>query len=683
MPIKTLVNPSKVMAKKRSQKAIQDRTAKKRKQEDALLENGAFQNGDCFSNNEEEYDNFAVEKGGRSWENEEQDYELKPRTIQGYDVDMIEGLPIKINGKIERKMHKKQITNSEKAQKENEKSTEDSEAEEDDHTISHSDDEGDFEEEPDTEEKIIELKEDIADLVEKIIEEPEENTAALSRLCKMAESKNPNTCKFSMLALVPVFKSIIPGYRIRPLTEVEKKEKVSREVAKLRNFEECLVLNYRNYIESLKKLSKIPNNENRIKVSLGALATQAANELVSNASHFNFRTEVFSLLIRRICKPNLSADPVSAQSIKTLEILLNDDDEGSASVEIIRILSKTIKTRKYNVEESVLNILLSLEVLRDYDPNTRNDDDIAKVKQKKKDRVHLSKKQRKARKEMKAIEEEMLSAEQAVSAEERERNQAEILKLVLSLYLNILKIDSPKLVASVLEGLVKFGNMANFDLLGDFLEVLKALVHEAEMDNLSPEEVRKVLLCIVSAFSLVSNHSQMKVHMDLSTFVEALYALLPYVSLDADIELSHKSLRLADPLNSELLKPSVNVSTKAELLLKTLDHVFFRSKSGTKQRALAFTKRLYICIGHTPEKTTIALLKFLEKLMNRYPEIGGLYSTEDRIGNGKFIMEENNSTRSNPESAMLWENDLLVNHYCPIIVKGIRSLANRSTEYSK
>ena len=284
---------------------------------------------------------------------------------------------------------------------------------------------------------------------------------------------------------------------------------------------------------------------------------------------------------------------------------------------------------------------------------------------------------------MKEIEEEMQKAEQVVSAEERERNQASILKMVLSLYLNILRNKSERLVGSVLEGLAKFGNMANFDLLGDFLEVMKELIFDAEMDNLTSAEVRKVLLCIVSAFSIVSNNNHMKINIDLSTFVDALYSILPYVSLDADLELSYKSLRLADPLNDELIKPAVNVSTKAELLLKALDHVFFRSKSGTKIRATAFTKRLYICMQHTPEKTTIALLKFIEKLTTRYPEVGGLYSTEDRIANGNFNMQTDSLSRSNPDAATLWENVILTKHYCPIVVKGVRSLSTKSKEFSK
>lgn len=668
-------------SRKRSQSEVKAAIVKKRKHEDALLEQGSFgATSKDISDDDDMYeDAVSKQSDDDSWENLEQDYEKRSRTLRNQEDTMVEGLPIKINGKIERKMIKQEPKKKESAdhfdesEKNKDVSKNDSESEEE-----REEDEEEYI--PDTEEKIIQLKEEIADLVEKILENPEENVPALSRLCKMVKSKNPNTCKFSMLALVPVFKSIIPGYRIRPLTELEKRERVSKEVGRLRHFEQSLVGIYKNYVDVLKELSKVPNNDDPLKVQTGALATQAANELISNASHFNFRTEMFSLIIRRICKPNLRADSMSERSIKTLESILNDDKDGIISLEIVRILCKTAKIRKYNVEESVINILLSLDVLSDYDPNTKEEHDQKKIKMKKKDRIHLSKKQRKSRKEMKQIEEEMRRAEQSVTVEERERNQAEILQHVFFLYLNILKVQNPKLVGAVLEGLVKFGNMANFELLGDFLEVMKELINDADLNYMSSTEVRKVLLCIVSSFSIVSNHSQMKFNVDLSSFVDALYALLPSISLDANIELSHKSMRLADPLGSEILKPSVNVSTKAELLLKALDYIFFRSKSGTKQRAAAFTKRIYMCVEHTPEKTSIALLKFLDKLMNKYPEIGGLYSTEDRIGNGKFIMEAETPALCNPESATLWENSLLINHYCPTVVKGIRFLGNRSKE---
>ncbi|CAB4252520.1 similar to Saccharomyces cerevisiae YLR002C NOC3 Protein that forms a nuclear complex with Noc2p that binds to 66S ribosomal precursors to mediate their intranuclear transport [Maudiozyma barnettii] len=671
--------------KNRSQFSIQERTANKRKQEDALLASGTFDDvgeiaADMISYEEEVVEETHPRKRrSSSWDDEEQDYELKPRVLQNPEEDMVEGLPIKINGKVERNLLKRQKKKHEIEEEEEESEEEVKEGEPKEGTKAVAE----AEEEPDTEEKILQLQEEIAEMVENIMEDPEENTRYLTRLVKMVQSKNPNTCKFSILALVPVFNSIMPGYRIRPLSDIEKKEKVSKEVSRLRHFEQNLVVNYRNYIERLNVLSKVANNADPIKVSLGVNAMQAANGIISNASHFNFRTEVFSILIRRICKPNLRVDPIALTIINTVESLFTGDDEGSISVEIVRIFSKVLKIRNYMIDESTMNILLSLDILQDYDPNTRDEETEMKFRMKKKDRVHLSKKERKVRKEIKEIDEEMRKAELVVSAEEREKNQAEILKLVLALYLNILKAGHTNLVGAVLEGLSKFGNMANFDLLGDFLEVMKEIILDTDLTELAPSEVRKVLLCIVSSFSLVSNNRHMKISVDLSTFVNALYAILFNVALDADIELSYKSLRLADPLNMELVKPSVNVSTKAELLLKALNYIFFRTNSGTRERAAAFTKRLYVAIMHTPEKTTVAVLKFIDKLMTKYPDIGGLYSTEDRIGNGSYNVNTDIISRCNSGAATLWENSLLSKHYCPAVTKGISSLANKSKESNK
>ena len=100
----------------------------------------------------------------------------------------------------------------------------------------------------------------------------------------------------------------------------------------------------------------------------------------------------------------------------------------------------------------------------------------------------------------------------------------------------------------------------------------------------SGNELRTILLCIATSFSLVLNHNSMgklPMAIDLSKFVSTLYIILTDLALDPDLEFSHKTLRLADPLSSSSLsnelennKPAVNVSTKAELLLRCLDFIF-------------------------------------------------------------------------------------------------------------
>lgn len=739
------------MAKRKSKQQDLEKKKKLKQSQDEQLSTGLFNN---VGQGQHQGDDDDEEGDEIDWDNQEMDYELIPRKITTKKT--IEALPIKkSDGTIERVVREVEEEEEEEEEEEPEEEPElenDVENEPSKQENKENKEEGDIDTD-DTltpQEKLIQTKEEIAELGSKLIEDPEENIVCLTRLRKMSESKNFMTSQLSILALIPIFKSLAPSYKIRPLTDTEKREKVSREIAKLRNFEQNLVINYKAYIELLTKYLKISYsnsmNNNKItsdQLKRGNIALKAATELcLSSLRHFNFREELFTIIIKRLNKkPQHQQDyPIFIKSLRVLETLLKDDAEhGDITFDIIKIMTKSIKDKKFRVDESVVNVFLSISLLEDYDPNNNNNnkDDhhntTLKPKLKKKDRIHLSKKERKARKERKEIEEEIQKAEQAITVEQREKYQAQVLKMVLTLYLEILKAgssssqlidgdgkktknDASLLMGAVLEGLSRFGQMSNLDLLGDFLEVLREIMtdiieeHKQSGDNdndnddesggmYSGNELRTILLCIATSFSLVLNHNSMgklPMAIDLSKFVSTLYIILTDLALDPDLEFSHKTLRLADPLSSsssssnelENNKPAVNVSTKAELLLRCLDFIFFRSKNGTIPRATAFIKRLYILTLQTPEKTSLANLKFIGKLMNRYGEnIKGLWNTEERIsGEGNYILgiERQNKDkdveleRSNSGAATLWENVLLDKHYSIMIKDGSRSLMKNS-----
>ena len=62
---------------------------------------------------------------------------------------------------------------------------------------------------------------------------------------------DPYIRKLTMLSQLTVFKDIIPGYRIRGLTDKEKAEKVSQMVTRTRDWEQGLVGAYQNYLKCL------------------------------------------------------------------------------------------------------------------------------------------------------------------------------------------------------------------------------------------------------------------------------------------------------------------------------------------------------------------------------------------------------------------------------------------------
>lgn len=682
------------MGKRRVKRASELRNVKRRKEEDSKLQSSVFSRvEDDISDIEVDDQNEEYMEVPEEIEDEEaEDYERMPRAFNDPDANGEEGLPIRrSDGTLQRRiiMKTSKPTNDEAANDEEdgvsgEEEAEDSETREEKQRPGAGEE---FDEEADEsykgltpEEKVIKTKEDIAEMAQNLIENPEENILQLSRLRRMSNSKNPLTAKLAILAMVPVFKSIAPSYHIRALSESEKKEKVSREVAKLRLFEQHLVLNYKHYVELLaEKAAKFSTQPKvtPLDAEMGIIASNAACELASALRYFNFRKEVLKIITRRVMKKpqNEHELKVFKKCVSTLEeLLVEDSSNGDISLELVVLLSKSIRRRAFNVDESIINILLSLTVLNDYSPNSRENDDSPKLK--KKDRIHLSKKERKQLKERKLIDKEMREAEQAVTAEQREKNQAQILKTLLLFYLEILKARPVKLMAAVLESLSRFGHMVNIDLMGDFLQVMREIAEEILINkDLNSNEVRQVLLCIITSFSLVANLPSRKVVVDLNKFVDYLYSLLPNLSLDTEIEFSHKTLRLMDPLSSELnIKPSVNVSTKAELLLRCLNAIFFNSKSGSSKRALAFTKRLYLAALHLPEKSSVASMKFIDKLIGRYDDIKTLYSTEDRVQNGIYNAEIDETERANTEVAVLWENVLLDKHYATNVAMGARHL---------
>ena len=95
-------------------------------------------------------------------------------------------------------------------------------------------------------------------------------------------------------------------------------------------------------------------------------------------------------------------------------------------------MTKSIKDKNSELMNQLL-MFLSISLLEDYDPNNNNnnkdDHHNTTLKPKLKRRIEfIYLKERKARKERKEIEEEIQKAEQAITVEQREKYQAQVLK---------------------------------------------------------------------------------------------------------------------------------------------------------------------------------------------------------------------------------------------------------------
>ncbi|RPA88824.1 nucleolar complex-associated protein 3 [Choiromyces venosus 120613-1] len=546
--------------------------------------------------------------------------------------------------------------------------------------------------------RVIIAKEELANIATLINEDPEENVGLLKRLKEISDDAAVQIRVLAVGTMLAVYKDLIPGYRIRALSEEEMKVKVTKEVRKVRGFEQALVTGYSGFVKMLGGLARAGRGgSDKDAVALSKVAINCACGLLAAVPHFNFRTELLKIIVERVSVR--AVDETFVKCRTTLEELFRTDEDGGPSCEAVQLLSKMMRAKHYLVDESVLNTFLSLRLLSELDVKGSNSAVDNPRKRKKKDREFRTKKARKLDKEQKASEKEMMEADATVSHEEREKRQSETLKLVFATYFRILKEKPPGLMGATLEGLAKYAHLINLDFFGDLLVALRELVSDAkgEAEEEGEEEkgdkdegadcnvVREALLCIITAFALLSGQGE-GITIDLTFFTTHLYATLLPLCLSPDLELTTKSLRLPDP-HSPLPAVSssrINLSTEIELLLRALSSIFFSTahqKSTTPLRLASFTKRLLTTALQTPEKSSLALLGLLNKLAIKHGrKLSALFSTEEVVGDGVWDGRVDEPEMSNPFAATAWEVVLLRRHYSPKVAEAAAALPGMFAE---
>ncbi|KAG2349941.1 nucleolar complex-associated protein 3 [Suillus weaverae] len=541
-------------------------------------------------------------------------------------------------------------------------------------------------------------KDQIASICQEIIAEPENSLGLLRRLHtfsldKITSPSHPEPVlnnivirKLATLSQLAVFKDIIPGYRIRALTDKEKAEKVSQMVARTREWEQGFVLVYQNYLRSLE-------TELKAKSELAEVALKCICTLATEVTHFNFRTNLITCIVARLSKK--SWDEASNLCMNTLISIFREDQTGTPSLEAVQLLNRMIKERHFNVHPEVLTCLLHLRLKTELnirasdskvDKNIQSKGKAAarRAKGKPTGQPHLSKKAQKVLKERKEIEREMRDAEAEVDKEERANTHTETLKLLFVLYFRILKHPRPTpLLPAALRGISKFAHLINIDFFKDLMQVLKDLIlRDAPEENPSDDSepfgvdattaIRHRLLCIVTAFELLSGQGE-ALNIDLTDFVNHLYAIILPVSISMQVDAPPPSAFVSKFGTSK--PPSI-----ADMLFRALNIVFSPRSSGNTAihwRSAAFGKRLLIASLNWPPSSALRALEFVESLVAKDPKLEALLSTEDRRVDGIYLPDVDDPQLCHPFGTSFWELSLLQQHHYDSRVRdAARSLSN-------
>ena len=551
-------------------------------------------------------------------------------------------------------------------------------------------------------EQILEAKETLARVATLLSENPEEYAHSFRSLAHIAASDNATIKKLALASQMAVFKDIIPGYRIRPLSQ-DPAEKLSKETMRLRSYEQTLVDSYHSYVKELARCAKSkPERVPEGFTTIPTVATACACSLLLAVPHFNFRGDLLQIVVDKLGGSSNTKEFTKCH--ETLERLFRDDDDGKPSLDAVVALSKMMKVRNYHVDESILNTFLQLRLLSEFSfkgsqiaIDTIDEANPADAKRKLKFKKEFrTKKQRKLLKERKAVETDYEEADAVVGQEERDKLQSETLKIVFITYFRILKTRSANLIGAVLEGLAKYAHLINQDFFGDLLEVLKDISAQVEGNNADPDRTpapsseaqaqltrhagRTSLLCAITAFALLEGQhvhkSASDLQLDLSFFVSYLYRDLSALATNPNIERRSSSSSAIDIHNLDARTGSrVNIQTTSALLLRILGAILVPSSTSqspssvSKLRVATFTKQVMMCSLQVPEKSAMAMINLVTNVSKVHGrKINGLWYTEESKGDGFFDTSgERGIEGSNVFTSTVWEGEILKSHFCPNI----------------
>lgn len=486
----------------------------------------------------------------------------------------------------------------------------------------------------------------VAELSELVLEDPtkafqiekdmdsEEETLSMSKVQKLLDlsrtHKNGNDeyiASLGVMSLLAIFKDIIPSYRIRQQTELERESKVSKETKALWDYERALLTHYQQYLQVLEKAWSKGQSQDSMPSRLAITAMFSLCELLKSAYHFNFRSNILTIVVRQM--NNRQCDQVSDACCQAVEYVFEKDAQGEVSMETARLVAKVVKDYRGALRPGIVRSFAKLPLRVHVD-----EAQAAKLA------AAANKKKRKNDRELADIESELQEGSGTVDKIILARCQSETLQSVIITYFRILKSTDAKtrheLLPAALEGLAKFSHLINIDTVVDLLGVLKELL--AQVDSFPLEAS---LNCVLTAFQTLEGPGR-EMQIDQKEYITPLYSQLARVGREE----SDRKI--------------------TKILLQCLTAAFIKRREYSMVRVAAFLKQMFTVAMHSPSYTSIPLIALARQILQRYPNVHQILESEsDVITSGTYTPDVADPEHSNPFSTSVWELSNLKFHVHP------------------
>ncbi|GIL50260.1 hypothetical protein Vafri_6478 [Volvox africanus] len=284
------------------------------------------------------------------------------------------------------------------------------------------------------------LQEVIAVAAQKLLAAPESSLGELRTLQALVREADSMTSRLALLSLFAVFKDILPGYRIRPPTEKELEVKVSKEVAKLREYEQNLLKSYQTYLRSLLDAAQCVQKGTGT-LSHSRVAMRCLTGLLTAHPHFNYTSDILQAVVPRMASQDPETRSLACEAIRGLlegEDCGDEGGAGKAALEAVQLVADLIRTRKCVAPPEMVR---TLSVLRFRDVTRPgqggNEDEEAGGKRKKGHKAE--KRDAKRRKKDDEVARAFKESAAGPDKEEAARLQSSMLEGLFEIYFRVLK----------------------------------------------------------------------------------------------------------------------------------------------------------------------------------------------------------------------------------------------------
>ncbi|PQP93620.1 nucleolar complex protein 3 homolog [Prunus yedoensis var. nudiflora] len=425
-------------------------------------------------------------------------------------------------------------------------------------------------------------------------------------------------------------------------------------------------------------------------VLISACGISCICTLLDAAPHFNYRESLLGVVIRNIGSPD---DVIRKLCCSTIKSLFTNEGkhDGEATVEAVQLIADHVKAHNCQLHPDSVEVFLSLSFDEDLWRAARNDEKHKPQSKKSKKKTlgarQLGNDKKRSRQELLTKTREEVAADYKAVAftpdvMERRGMQTEALSAVFETYFRILKhtmqssasrseansslstgaSEPHPLLAPCLKGLGKFSHLIDMDFMGDLINYLKKLASGgSDSENTSKcLTVAERLCCCIVAFKVMKSNLD-ALNVDLQDFFVQLYNII----------LEYRPGR-----------------DQGEVLAEALKIMLCEDRQHDMQKAAAFVKRLAtfsLCSGSAESMAASVTLKHLllknVKCRNLLENDAGGGSVSGSVA--KYHPHASDPNLSGALASVLWELNLLTQHYHPAVSSMASSISSMNTAHNQ